>query len=47
MTETAMIPELRKVIKRLHDPLEVTLVCSLTFELSPLEGKEAGARCLC
>jgi hypothetical protein len=28
MTETAMIPELRKVLKRLHHPLEVMLVCA-------------------
>jgi transposase-like protein len=28
MTETAMIPELRKVLKRLHFPLEVMLVCA-------------------
>jgi hypothetical protein len=28
MTETAMIPELRRVLKRLHYPLEVMLVCA-------------------
>ena len=28
MTESAMIPELRRVLKQLHYPLEVMLVCS-------------------
>jgi hypothetical protein len=28
MTAKAMIPELRKVLKRLHYPLEVMLVCA-------------------
>jgi hypothetical protein len=51
MTATAMIQELRKVLKRLHYSLEVMLVrplvCSLPLELSSLGGNDAGARCLC
>ena len=36
MTETAMIPELRKVLKRLHYPLEVMLVCARWYAAYPL-----------
>jgi putative transposase len=36
MTATAMIPELRKVLKRLHYPLEVMLVCARWYEANPL-----------
>jgi transposase-like protein len=36
MTETAMIPELRRVLKRLHYPLEVMLVCARWYAAYPL-----------
>jgi transposase-like protein len=36
MTESAMIPELRKVLKRLHYPLEVMLVCARWYAAYPL-----------
>jgi transposase-like protein len=36
ITETAMIPELRKVLKRLHYPLEVMLVCARRCAAYPL-----------
>jgi transposase-like protein len=36
MTETAMIPELRSVLKRLHYPLEVMLVCARWYAAYPL-----------
>jgi transposase-like protein len=35
-TNTAMIPELRKVLKRLHYPLEVMLVCARWYATYPL-----------
>jgi hypothetical protein len=35
MTESAMIPELRKVLKRLHYPLEVMLVWPVGMQLTP------------
>ena len=35
-TELAMIGELRKVLKRLHYPLEVMLVCSRWYSAYPL-----------
>jgi transposase-like protein len=35
MTETAMIPELRKVLKRLHYPVEVMLVCARWYAAYP------------
>ena len=31
MNESAMIPELRRVLKRLHHPLEVMLVCARCY----------------
>jgi hypothetical protein len=34
MTTNTMIPELRKVLKRLHYPLEVMLVCALGMQLT-------------
>lgn len=36
MTESAMIPEPRKVLKRLHYPLEVMLVCARWYAAYPL-----------
>ena len=36
MTETAMIPELRRVLKRLHYPLEVMLVYARWYAAYPL-----------
>ena len=36
MTETAMIPELRRVLKRLHYPLEVMLLCTRWYAAYPL-----------
>jgi transposase-like protein len=36
MTKTAMIPELRRVLKRLHYPLEVMLVCARWYAAYPL-----------
>ena len=36
MTESAMIPELRRVLKRLHYPLEVMLVCARWYAAYPL-----------
>jgi transposase-like protein len=36
MTESAMIPELRTVLKRLHYPLEVMLVCARWYAAYPL-----------
>jgi transposase-like protein len=36
MTATATIPELRKVLKRLHYPLEVMLVCARWYAAYPL-----------
>lgn len=36
MTETAMFPELRRILKRLHHPLEVTLVCARWYAAYPL-----------
>jgi transposase-like protein len=36
MTETAMIPELRRVLKRLHYPLGVMLVCARWYAAYPL-----------
>jgi transposase-like protein len=36
MTETAMIPELRRVLRRLHYPLEVMLVCARWYAAYPL-----------
>lgn len=36
MTANAMIPELRKVLKRLHYPLEVMLVCARWYAAYPL-----------
>ncbi len=36
LTATAMIPELRKVLKRLHYPLEVMLVCARWYAAYPL-----------
>jgi transposase-like protein len=36
MTKTAMIPELRRVLKRLHYPLEVMLVCARCYAAYPL-----------
>lgn len=36
MAETAMIPELRRVLKRLHYPLEVMLVCARWYAAYPL-----------
>ena len=36
MTETAMFSELRKVLKRLHYPLEVMLVCTRWYAAYPL-----------
>jgi hypothetical protein len=50
-TESAMIPEHRKVLKRLHYPLEVMLmciplVCCLPVEISPFGRNDAGAMCL-
>ena len=36
MTQTEMIPELRKVLKRLHYPLEVMLVCARWYAAYPL-----------
>ncbi len=36
MTATVMISELRKVLKRLHYPLEVTLVCARWYAAYPL-----------
>jgi transposase-like protein len=45
MTETAMIPELRKVLKRLHYPLEVMLVCACWYAAYPLSfGKTPSPR---
>ena len=45
MTETAMIPELRKVLKRLHYPLEVMLVCARWYAAYPLSfGKTPSPR---
>ena len=35
-TQTAMIGELRKVLKRLHYPLEVMLVCARWYAAYPL-----------
>jgi transposase-like protein len=35
-TETAMIPELRKVLKRFHYPLEVMQVCVRWYAAYPL-----------
>jgi hypothetical protein len=35
MAETTMIPELRKVLKRLHYPLEVMLVCARWYAAYP------------
>jgi transposase-like protein len=35
MTETALIPELRKVLKRWHYPLEVILVCARCYAAYP------------
>jgi transposase-like protein len=35
-TETAVIPELRKVLKRLHYPLEVMQVCVRWYAAYPL-----------
>ena len=35
-TELAMIDELRKVLKRLHYPLEVMLVCARWYAAYPL-----------
>ena len=34
-TDLAMVDELRKVLKRLHYPLEVMLVCSIPAEFAP------------
>lgn len=42
MTETAMIPELRKVLKRLHYPLEVMLVCARWYAAYVTRGVFAG-----
>lgn len=36
LTEGAMIPELRRVLKRLHYPLEVMLVCVRWYAAYPL-----------
>ncbi len=36
MTESGMIPELRRVLKRLHYPLEVMLVCVRWYAAYPL-----------
>ena len=36
MIETPMIPELRKVLKQLHDPLEVMVVCARWYAAYPL-----------
>ena len=36
ITVKAMIPELRKVLKRLHYPLEVILVCVRWYSAYPL-----------
>ena len=36
MTANAMTPELRKVLKRLHTPLEVMLVCTRWYAAYPL-----------
>jgi transposase-like protein len=36
IAKTAMIPELRRVFKRLHYPLEVMLVCALWYAAYPL-----------
>jgi transposase-like protein len=36
MTESAMIPELLRVLKRLHYPLEVMLVCARWYAAYPL-----------
>ena len=45
MTETAMIPELRKVLKRLHYPLEVMLICARWYAAYPLSfGKTPSPR---
>ena len=35
-TQTVMIGELRKVLKRLHYPLEVMLVCARWYAAYPL-----------
>ena len=35
-TQTPMISELRKVLKRLHYPLEVILVCARWYAAYPL-----------
>ena len=35
-TQTVMISELRKVLKRLHYPLEVMLVCARWYAAYPL-----------
>ena len=52
MTELAMIPELRKVRKRLHYPLEVMLVCARWYAAYPIDSMAAHSdgyspRCSC
>jgi transposase-like protein len=45
MIESAMIPELRRVLKRLHYPLEVMLVCARWYAAYPLSfGKTPSPR---
>lgn len=43
MTAKAMVPELRKVLKRLHYPREVMMVCSVPLKLSPFGGNESSS----
>jgi putative transposase len=40
--ESAMIPQLRRVLKRLHYPLEVMLVCARWYANYPLSLRHLG-----
>ena len=43
-TTKVMIEALRKVIKRMHYPLEVMLTCVRSFEPAPYRGDDGRAR---